>query len=69
VAQRGDQVLANQRWRHRIVVLVTEVIDTHLLQQAGISQAIPDEVETPMSRSQVVVQAGDRITDDLLLRR
>ena len=44
-------------------------IDVHLAQSRGIGCAIPDEVAAAMAGAQVVVEAGDRVGDDLLSRR
>ena len=51
-----------------MVVLVTVVVDAHLLQQGRVRHAIPDEVEAPMPRPQVIVEACDRIAKYFLLR-
>src|SRR5262249_11703062 len=40
----------------------------HLFQQGRICQTIPDEVETPMPRPQIIVEAGDGIANHLLPR-
>src|SRR5215211_8630238 len=44
-------------------------VNAHLRQKLYVGDAIPDEIETAMTRSDVVVESGNRIADDLLLRR
>src|SRR5262249_29201555 len=61
-----DQVLADERWRHGIVVLLAVLVDAHAPQLLRITDAVPDEIVATVSCPQVVVEAGDRIADDLL---
>ena len=64
-----DQVLANERRRHRELVLVAVLVDVHLAELCRVGHAIPDEVVAAVAGAQVVVEARDRVGDDLLARR
>ena len=65
-AHLRDQVLADQRRRHRVFVLHAVLVDAHLLQRPRVADAIPDEIVAAVARPQVVVEARDRIADHLL---
>ena len=65
-AHLRDQILADERRRHRIVVLLPLLVDAHPLQLLRIADAVPDEIVTAMADPQVVVESGDGIADDLL---
>ena len=61
-----DQVLADQRRRHRELVLHAVLVDAHIAKLAGIGDAIPDDVVTPLAGREIVIEAGDRIAEHLL---
>ncbi len=63
----GDQIFAHQRRWHRVFVLNAFFVHAHLAQLCGIRNAVPDEIETALARSEIVVEAGDRVGDHLLL--
>ena len=61
-----DQLLADQRRRHRIFVLHAALVDAHVLHLRGVGDTIPDEVVAALARAQVIAETGNRIGDDLL---
>ncbi len=63
------RTLADQRRRHRVVVLAAVLVDAHALQRGGVAHPVPDEIVAPLARRQIVVEPGDRVADDLLARR
>ena len=69
LVQLGDEILADQWRRHRIFVLHAVLVDIHVAQGGGVGDAVPDEVEAPLARREVVVKACDRIGDHFLPRR
>src|SRR5262249_44063458 len=61
-----DDVLANERRRHGVLVLVPLLVDAYLAQFLRITDPIPADVIAAMADAQVVVQSGDRIAKDVL---
>ena len=45
------------------------LVDVHRAQLVGVGRAIPDEIVAAVTGPQVVVEASDRVGDDLLARR
>src|SRR5262249_30589748 len=65
-AHLRNEVLADERRRHRILVLMPMLVHAHLAQLLRVADPIPYEVVAAMAEAQVVVQSGDGIADDLL---
>jgi L-alanine-DL-glutamate epimerase-like enolase superfamily enzyme len=47
-------------------VLLSPLVDAHLLQRLRVSDPVPDEVVAPVTRPQIVVEACDRVAEHLL---
>ena len=56
-AHLRDQVLADQRRRHREFVLLAVLVDAHLLERLRVADPIPDEIVAAVAGPQVVVEA------------
>src|SRR5262249_24880422 len=64
-----NEVLADERRRHRILVLMPILIHAHLAQLLRIADPIPDEVVAAVAEPQGVVAYGGGRGADLLPRR